>query len=105
MPDETKQSENPKTILYVGGFELPDKNAAAHRVVSNAKILKALGFQVVFLDINRSTKKSVLHTKTTSFGFPRYSMQYRTGRLISIKDIKSVYQLYADDMYLSLIHI
>lgn len=99
MPDETKQSENPKTILYVGGFELPDKNAAAHRVVSNAKILKALGFQVVFLDINRSTKKSVLHTKTTSFGFPRYSMQYRTGRLISIKDIKSVYQLYADDMF------
>ena len=24
------------TVLYVGGFELPDKNAAAHRVVNNA---------------------------------------------------------------------
>ena len=27
------------TILYIGGFELPDKNAAAHRVLSNGKIL------------------------------------------------------------------
>ena len=27
-----------RTILYVGGFELPDKNAAAQRVLSVAKI-------------------------------------------------------------------
>lgn len=37
------------TILYVGNFELPDKNAAAHRVVNNAKIFRELGFRVALL--------------------------------------------------------
>ena len=37
------------TIVYYGGFALPDKNAAANRVVSNGKIFKALGYNVVFL--------------------------------------------------------
>jgi len=30
-------------VLYIGGFELPDKNAAAHRVTANVKILTKLG--------------------------------------------------------------
>lgn len=38
------------TILYVGGFQLPDKNAAALRVVGNAKALRKLGYNVVFLN-------------------------------------------------------
>ena len=37
------------TIIYYGGFSLPDKNAAANRVVSNGKIFKELGYKVVFL--------------------------------------------------------
>lgn len=37
------------TIVYYGGFSLPDKNAAANRVVSNGKIFKELGYNVVFL--------------------------------------------------------
>lgn len=37
------------TIIYVGHFELPDKNAAAHRVVTSGKILRELGFRVVYL--------------------------------------------------------
>ena len=37
------------TILYVGNFELPDKNAAAHRVVNNAKIFRELGYRVALL--------------------------------------------------------
>ena len=32
------------TIIYYGGFSLPDKNAAANRVVSNGKIFKDLGY-------------------------------------------------------------
>ena len=39
-----------KTILYIGGFELPDKNAAAQRVIGIAKGLKELGHNVVFLN-------------------------------------------------------
>lgn len=37
------------TILYMGNFELPDKNAAAHRVMNNAKIFRELGYKVAFL--------------------------------------------------------
>lgn len=37
------------TIIYYGGFSLPDKNAAANRVVSNGKIFKSLGYNVIFL--------------------------------------------------------
>ena len=38
------------TVLYIGGFELPDKNAAAHRVLSVAKIFRDLGYNVEFLN-------------------------------------------------------
>jgi glycosyltransferase involved in cell wall biosynthesis len=42
------------TIIYVGGFELPDKNAAAHRVMANGKVFRALGYRVAFLGVNHS---------------------------------------------------
>lgn len=45
-----------ETIIYVGGFELPDRDAAAHRVVGNANILKELGYKVIFIDVNRSPR-------------------------------------------------
>ncbi|MEW6606918.1 MAG: hypothetical protein AB1414_05620 [bacterium] len=49
-----------KKVLYIGGFELPDKNAAAHRVISNGKILRTLGYNVEFfgVDSNQQTDKS-----------------------------------------------
>ena len=34
-------------ILYIGRFELPDKEATANRVVANAKLLRDLGHEVV----------------------------------------------------------
>lgn len=42
-----------KKILYIGGFELPDKNAAAQRVLANAKLLRELGFEVFFKGISK----------------------------------------------------
>ena len=33
------------TVLYIGGFELPDKNAAAQRVVGIAKSLRDLAIR------------------------------------------------------------
>ena len=35
-----------KNVLYIGGFELPDKNAAAQRVMSNSLLLRDMGFNV-----------------------------------------------------------
>lgn len=47
-----------RTILYV---ELPDKNAAAQRVLSVAKIFKSIGYNVIFLGIDKTidTKISI----------------------------------------------
>ncbi len=36
-------------VLYIGGFSLPDKNAAAHRVISNSKIISELGHNVILV--------------------------------------------------------
>ncbi|TXK77869.1 glycosyltransferase [Mesonia sp. K4-1] len=44
------------TILYIGGFELPDKNAAAHRVLANAKILNSLGYETLLIGILKNNK-------------------------------------------------
>lgn len=46
------------TVLYIGGFELPDKNAAAHRVLNNAKILRDIGYNVKFLGVDKSNNGS-----------------------------------------------
>ena len=48
---------NKEYILYIGGFELPDKNAAAHRVLSNAKALRDSGKNVILVGINKDLPK------------------------------------------------
>mgnify|MGYP001136027818 CR=1 FL=1 len=79
----------PETIIYVGGFELPDRDAAAHRVVGNAKILKESGYKIFFIDVNRRTnidKKSnskiMKEFDIHSIAFPRTNfewLKYLTG--------------------------
>lgn len=41
------------TIIYVGGFELPDLNAAAQRVLANAMIFRDLGYRVGLVGVTR----------------------------------------------------
>jgi Glycosyltransferase len=64
--------------LYIGGFELPDKNAAAHRVMSNAKIIRELGGEVVFAGVDKdlSWGTPVLSTKKEDQDFVSYSIPY-----------------------------
>ncbi|NLD49210.1 MAG: glycosyltransferase family 4 protein [Clostridiaceae bacterium] len=66
------------TIIYIGGFELPDKNAAAHRVLNNGKILRSLGYRVVFISVDNNLKydKSVLKTKKEIQGFDVWFVPY-----------------------------
>ena len=64
-------------ILYIGGFELPDKNAAAHRVLSNAKILRELGKEVVFIGItNESNGINNLMNPKVIQGFKCYCLKH-----------------------------
>ena len=71
---------NKQTIVYVGGFELPDKNAAAHRVLANAQALKDCGYNIVLVGVTHSVSKdcnaSILNSKTIFSGFECYAQPY-----------------------------
>lgn len=69
-------NQQQKTVLYVGGFELPDKNAAAHRVLAVGKLLRACGYRVIFLGTSRTDTRPVLQTRTLYQGFACYSVPY-----------------------------
>lgn len=47
-----------KKILYIGGFDLPDNNAAAQRVIANAKLFSNLGFEVKLVGLTPTLSKS-----------------------------------------------
>jgi len=62
-------------IIYIGGFELPDKNAAAQRCVANSKIFRELGYEVVLLGIDKNQDETPL-CKQVYFGFSSWSVPY-----------------------------
>ncbi len=64
------------TIIYIGGFELPDKNAAAQRVVSNAKLLREVGYDVVLVGVDKEI--SIKVDENIFYGFKTYSIKYKT---------------------------
>lgn len=72
MP-ETKGS-----VLYVGGFEMPDRNPAAHRVLNNARILRTLGYTVVFCGVDKEIQVAA-RTPDDVDGFASYPIPYPTS--------------------------
>jgi glycosyltransferase involved in cell wall biosynthesis len=76
IPGRTK-----KAVLYIGGFELPDKNAAAQRVVGNGKLLMELGYSVHYIGIDRTLTepKPIESTKKEFDGFEYYVVKYASG--------------------------
>lgn len=88
---------NKKNILYVGGFELPDKNAAAQRVIGNAKVLKELGYNIFFLGVNKDKEYNSSLDKSNNFnGFTYYEEKYPKSKkrwiehLASIKNVEYI---------------
>lgn len=81
-----------KTVFYIGGFELPDKNAAAQRVISNGKILKSLGYNVVFIGIDKSLKISgdIRSTKVQDDDFIYFKIKYPTTLVEWIKYLTEI---------------
>lgn len=47
-----------RTIIYVGHFELPDRNAAAQRVLATARIFREIGYKVVIFGVSRDLPPS-----------------------------------------------
>ena len=64
-----------KKILYIGGFELPDKNAAAQRVIANAMLLREMGFDVTFMGIS----KDIANAPKEVYGFKSDPVPYPTN--------------------------
>ena len=72
-----------KNVLYVGGFELPDLNAAAHRVLANGKILNKLGYEVFYMGIshNKDCNIDVLKTiESENYGID-YKVKYPNNKI------------------------
>ena len=67
------------TILYIGGFILPDGNAAAQRVMANSALLKEFGFEVVFLGTNKKEtekEKGVISSLKVVNGYKSFITNY-----------------------------
>ncbi len=77
------------TVLYVGGFELPDRNPAAHRVLNNAKIFKELGYKVVFCGIDKEID-CIPESAELISGFESYPIPYPKSAMQWIKQMLSV---------------
>ena len=80
-----------KSILFVGGFEMPDGNAAAHRVLAEAKSLRN-EFDVKFREIIKETNEE---GETTFQGIPAgfYTLQVSDPENIFLPVTLSGYHL------------
>ncbi|MDO9599840.1 MAG: glycosyltransferase [Azoarcus sp.] len=67
------------TIFYVGGFELPDRNAAAHRVLANGKIMRELGYDVVFVGVDSARASGADLLRHDFLGFECWNVSYPVG--------------------------
>ena len=59
------------TVIYYGGFALPDKSASANRVVSNGKLFSALGYRTVFLGVSDESGFKIKEIRKNMLVLPR----------------------------------
>ncbi|MDA7880421.1 glycosyltransferase [Mariniblastus sp.] len=67
------------TILYIGGFRLPDVTASAQRALENAVLFRELGYNVVLagkLDLERNGRDNPELKRTTIAGFDCYDIRH-----------------------------
>lgn len=76
-----------KKILYIGGFQLPDKNAAAHRVIGVGKVLRELGHQVFFLNKNDEVKTSNDFRHVQYEGFDCYEIPNQVSKYELVRSL------------------
>ena len=88
------------TIIYMGNYELPDKNAAAHRVMNNGKIFTALGYRMVFLGTVKGESFSGI--RQSSYNENIYEEAYPLGlkqwvsHIFDTRNIEAVAAKYSD---------
>ena len=67
-----------KNVLYIGGFKLPDKNAAAQRVIANGKLFVKAGYNVHYIDVdpNESVENIFLENEFEGLKYSVKSQKY-----------------------------
>lgn len=92
------------TIIYIGGFELPDKDAASHRVLNIGKAFRDCGYDVVYISESRElevetpieiTYDLVQGFKTWYFPYPKSTLQW-AHYISSIKSFKMICSKFDD---------
>ncbi len=87
------------TIIYYGGFSLPDKSAAANRVVSNGKIFSALGYNTVFIGASDDSFEGLRTVESCNNMFehahPKSTKEW-LRHMFSVEHIESVIEKYDD---------
>lgn len=66
-----------RKILYIGGFELPDKNAAAQRVLAIGKTMREAGYNVEYIGVTKD--KNQIGQQQEFDGFQYNSVKYPEG--------------------------
>jgi len=68
-------------VLITGNFEFPDKNAAGKRVLGFGFILKEMGYEPVFVGVNKNYPASgkIEDTYLEAHGMGSYSLPYPSG--------------------------
>lgn len=90
-------SEDRGTVIYWGGFELPDKNAAAHRVAANARILEDLGYKLVFLGVTSDDIAGLRQSAANIFEEAHpHSNRAWLNRLCSLKSLRCILSQFRD---------
>jgi len=76
-----------KTVLYLGNFSFPTGNAAGKRVYANGKILRELGYSVIFIGMDKAVNGSVpiMNTQKKYDGFTYYNFPYPQGNFGWVK--------------------
>lgn len=96
------------TILYVGNFELPDKGAAANRVMNNRKLFSELGYRVAMLGIVHEQFDGV---RVSSYDQDIYEEAYPVStaawakHMGSIRNIAAVAAHYSDAIMVLLYNV
>jgi len=71
------------TVIYYGGFALPDKSASANRVVSNGKLFNSLGYNTVFLGASDGGESGVKKISDNMYVQPRAKSAYEWFKRIT----------------------
>lgn len=85
------------TVVYYGGFALPDKSASANRVVSNGKLFSLLGLNTVFLGVSDDEGSKITEIAKDMFVQPRAkSVRQWFNRMTDTAPVTELMKKYSD---------